>query len=82
MSARTLQEPRPPDGIGGQSTIWPEGEGRAVAVVYDGAADAARLVGSWNALSGLSLEQIERLGRHLSNYNADEVEDMLREGGV
>ncbi len=43
---------------------------------------AARIVASWNALSHLSLEQVERLGQHLSNYNGGEIEDMLRDGGV
>ncbi len=57
-------------------------EARDMATVTAPREDADKLAACWNALAGLSLSQVERLGKWLEPYNADEVEDMLREGGV
>ncbi len=47
-----------------------------------GRANAARLAACWNAFDGWSLERIVRAGRYFAAHNGDEVEQMLREGGV
>ncbi len=48
----------------------------------NGRADGDRLALCWNALHGLTNEQVERLGRLLAAHNHDELEIMLTESGV